>query len=120
MNWFDNLFVVLCYIFAGGSRAAAWANTFQTIVFMVMGILAFYLISDKLGGLSEAIEQANDAHLVRTPSVASDGGHVGVPPMMFLSYMKSPLDQDDVRLCKKSYHLILVNLPRAPARAGLS
>ena len=27
--------VVLCYIFAGGSRAAAWANTFQTIVFMV-------------------------------------------------------------------------------------
>ena len=83
--------VVLCYIFAGGSRAAAWANTFQTIVFMVMGILAFYLISDKLGGLSKAIEQANDAHLVRTPSVASDGGHVGVPPMMFLTYMFIPL-----------------------------
>ena len=83
--------VVLCYIFAGGSRAAAWANTFQTIVFMVMGILAFYLISDKLGGLSKAIEQANEAHLVRTPSVASDGGHVGVPPMMFLTYMFIPL-----------------------------
>ena len=32
--------VVLCYIFAGGSRAAAWANTFQTLVFMAMGVLA--------------------------------------------------------------------------------
>ena len=83
--------VVLCYIFAGGSRAAAWANTFQTIVFMVMGILAFYLISEKLGGLSAAIEQANDAHLVRTPSVGTDGGHIGVPPAMFLSYMFIPL-----------------------------
>ena len=46
--WFTGLvicIVVLTYIFAGGSRAAAWANTFQTIVFMIMGVLAFYLIS---------------------------------------------------------------------------
>lgn len=83
--------VVLCYIFAGGSRAAAWANTFQTIVFMVMGILAFYLISDKLGGLDKAIEQAKDSHLVRTPSTGANGGHIGVPPAMFLTYMFIPL-----------------------------
>ena len=81
--------VVLCYIFAGGSRAAAWANTFQTIVFMCMGLLAFYLISDKLGGLSAAIQQAKESHLVRT--VSGEEGEVGVPPLMFLTYMLIPL-----------------------------
>jgi SSS family solute:Na+ symporter len=90
--------VVLTYIFAGGSRAAAWANTFQTLVFMAMGVLAFTLISNHFGGLGAAIEQANPAHLVRTPSeleVAGKAGtftrEVGVPPLMFLTYMFIPL-----------------------------
>jgi SSS family solute:Na+ symporter len=83
--------VVLCYIFAGGSRAAAWANTFQTLVFMSMGLLAFYLISDKLGGLRAAIEQANAAHLVRTVSESPGGKEIGVPPLMFATYMLIPL-----------------------------
>ena len=78
--------VVLTYIFAGGSRAAAWANTFQTIVFMIMGILAFYLISDKLGGVGAAIEQAKDTHKVRTQSE-----HVGFSQLTFLTYMFIPL-----------------------------
>lgn len=78
--------VVLCYIFAGGSRAAAWANTFQTIVFMAMGLLAFVLISNHLGGLGPAIEQAKSTHLVRTPD-----GHVGFPKITFLTYMFIPL-----------------------------
>ncbi len=89
--------VVLTYIFAGGSRAAAWANTFQTLVFMAMGVLAFHLISSRLGGLEAAIGQANPAHLVRTPSELhyGEGGssvrEAGVPPLMFLTYMFIPL-----------------------------
>ena len=90
--------VVLSYIFAGGSRAAAWANTFQTLVFMAMGMLAFYLISDKLGGLTAAIEQANPAHLVRTPSeleIVGKAGtsirEIGFPYLTFLTYMFIPL-----------------------------
>ena len=89
--WFTGLVisaVVLTYIFAGGSRAAAWANTFQTLVFMVMGLLAFYLISDRLGGLNAAIEQAQDSHKVRT---LSHGGEVGTAPLTFLTYMFIPL-----------------------------
>jgi solute:Na+ symporter, SSS family len=43
--------VVLTYVFWGGLRGAAWANTFQTIVFMVMGLFAFFVIASKLGGL---------------------------------------------------------------------
>ena len=90
--------VVLTYIFAGGSRAAAWANTFQTLVFMAMGVLAFYLISDKLGGLAAASEQVNPGHLVRTQSELELTGksgsfirELGVAPITFLTYMFIPL-----------------------------
>jgi SSS family solute:Na+ symporter len=46
--------VVLTYVFMGGSRGAAIANTFQTLVFMTMGIVAFYFIVQSLGGLEQA------------------------------------------------------------------
>jgi SSS family solute:Na+ symporter len=53
---------------------------------MVMGVLAFYLISDRLGGVSAAIEQAKDTHKVRTVD-----GHAGVSQLTFLTYMFIPL-----------------------------
>ncbi len=88
--------IVLVYVFFGGSRTTAWANTFQTIVFMCMGLLAFYLISNKLGGLSAAIEAASPKHLVRTPGELAIAGqeaprHTGIPPLVFLTYMFIPL-----------------------------
>ena len=46
--------VVLAYVFMGGSRGAAYANTFQTIVFMVMGVVAFVFIVKALGGIDNA------------------------------------------------------------------
>lgn len=46
--------VVLTYVFMGGSRGAAFANTFQTLVFMVMGLVAFVFIVKGLGGLENA------------------------------------------------------------------
>ena len=46
--------VVLSYVFMGGSRGAAYANTFQTIVFMIMGLVAFVFIIKGLGGLDQA------------------------------------------------------------------
>jgi SSS family solute:Na+ symporter len=46
--------VVLTYVFMGGSRGAAYANTFQTIVFMLMGVVAFVYIIKGLGGLEQA------------------------------------------------------------------
>lgn len=42
--------VVLIYVFFGGMRGTAWANTFQTIVFMALGIVTFYVIANRLGG----------------------------------------------------------------------
>ena len=49
--------VVLFYVFFGGMRATAWANTMQTIVFMVMGIVAFIVITNALGGPVEATQR---------------------------------------------------------------
>ncbi len=48
--------VVLVYVFFGGMRATAWANTFQTLVFMIMGVVAFVVITNDLGGPVKATE----------------------------------------------------------------
>jgi SSS family solute:Na+ symporter len=77
--------IVLAYIFFGGLRGAAWANTFQTLVFMVTGVIAFWLIAEKLGGVSEATQAVLAAHpekLVRGDAV---------PHGMFFFYFLIPL-----------------------------
>jgi SSS family solute:Na+ symporter len=76
--------VVLFYIFAGGLRSAAWANAFQTIVFMGTGLIAFFLISNKLGGLeaaSLAVLENSPEHLTRAR----------IGKLQYLTYMFVPL-----------------------------
>ncbi|MEK6237225.1 MAG: hypothetical protein N2C14_21150, partial [Planctomycetales bacterium] len=41
--------VVLLYVFFGGMRGTAWANAAQTVVFMILGLVTFFLIAGKLG-----------------------------------------------------------------------
>ena len=77
-------FVVLCYVLFGGVRSAAWANTFQTIVFMITGIIAFILISKALGGLNAASEMV----LKESPENA-DRSRMGY--LYFFSYFVIPL-----------------------------
>jgi SSS family solute:Na+ symporter len=74
--------VVLYYIFAGGVRSAAWANTFQTIVFMIMGFIAFMTISSKLGGMQAASAMGDPAKAVRAGNITE---------LQFLSYCLIPL-----------------------------
>ena len=70
--WFGSLVicgVVLIYVFFGGMRGTAWANTFQTIVFLILGVVTFFLISSKLGGLQaagEAVAKKHPGKLMRT------------------------------------------------------
>jgi SSS family solute:Na+ symporter len=76
--------VVLFYIFTGGLRAAAWANAFQTVVFMVTGLIAFNLIADKLGGVvaaSEAVLANAPDHITRAK----------IGKLQFLTYAFVPL-----------------------------
>jgi SSS family solute:Na+ symporter len=77
--------IVLTYIFFGGLRGAAWANAFQTTVFMVTGVFAFYLIADKLGGAAAATQAVLAAHpekLIRGEAV---------PHGLFFFYCLIPL-----------------------------
>lgn len=49
--------VVLIYVFCGGMRGTAMANTAQTIVFMILGLITFIVVSNKLGGMAAATNQ---------------------------------------------------------------
>ena len=49
--------VVMGYVVFGGMRGTAWVNTFQTILFLVFGAIAVYLISTKLGGFGGIMEK---------------------------------------------------------------
>ena len=77
--------VVLFYVFFGGVRSAVWANTFQTIVFMVMGLVGFLVIAKGLGGLEAASQKA----MQHAPEKLSREGLM--TPAHFISYMLVPL-----------------------------
>ena len=103
--------IVLIYVFFGGMRGTAWANTFQTCVFMVLGIVTFDLIAEELGsrgivkyaveeqGLSqeEADAQLAEAGFVDKLSAASS--HIPeekltrthVSKLKFFTYLLVPL-----------------------------
>tara|TARA_Y100000588_G_C14220816_1_gene910871 strand:+ start:239 stop:1801 length:1563 start_codon:yes stop_codon:yes gene_type:complete len=79
--------VVLTYVFVGGVRSTAWANTFQTLVFMLTGVIAFFMIAKALGGPSAAtriVGEHSDKH-----SLLMRNGHIG--RWQFFTYLFVPL-----------------------------
>lgn len=79
--------VVLFYVFFGGMRATAWANTFQTLVFMAMGLLAFVVITGKLGGPRAATDALLSSEQ-GAPRAAREGL---IGKWQFLTYCFIPL-----------------------------
>ncbi len=82
--------VVLCYVFFGGMRATAWANAFQTCVFMSLGVVTFYLLADKLGGGDTIWESlralSTNPHIPAGKATRSD-----ISQLHFFTYMLIPL-----------------------------
>lgn len=86
--------VVLIYVFFGGMRGTAWANTFQTIVFMALGVVTFYVIAMKLGGKDSFLEslQAASASIPKEKLIrGAVGDHHGISKLKFFTYMLVPL-----------------------------
>ena len=110
--------VVLVYIFFGGVRGTTWANCFQTLVFILLGIVTFTVISSKLGGMraaTQAVIEKNPTKLQRAAhpddisrfeaaqaaydSAVAAGQEDVAPPkppkslphLVFLTYMLVPL-----------------------------
>ena len=80
--------VVLVYVFFGGMRGTAWANAFQTSVFMVLGLLTFVTIANALGGtdsLFENMRRASEAVSEANRSRAK------IPKPVFFSFLFIPL-----------------------------
>ncbi|MGH9337751.1 MAG: sodium:solute symporter family transporter, partial [Vicinamibacteria bacterium] len=49
--------VIFIYVVQGGMRGTAWANAFQTLVFMSVAAIAFYVIVREYGGLEAAMSE---------------------------------------------------------------
>ena len=74
--------VVLCYVTYGGMRGTAWVNTFQTIVFMTLGGITFFVITNRMGGFSNAISKVNTDLLMQSEHIK---------PLELLTYLCIPL-----------------------------
>jgi SSS family solute:Na+ symporter len=80
--------VVLLYVFFGGMRGTAWANTFQTIFFMVLGVITFYVIAMKLGGTDSLFENLQIASNAVSKEKLT---RAHLPKTIFFTYMLIPL-----------------------------
>lgn len=68
--------VVFVYVTFGGMRSTAWVNTLQTLIFMIVGALAFVVIVRSYGGFGEAMEQVREAsrdHVMRGQRITEPG-----------------------------------------------
>ena len=71
-QWLGGLLVcavVFIYVCYGGVRGTAWANTFQTLVFMTLGGATFFVIVHQMGGFSAEFGAGSAG------SVDSEGSH---------------------------------------------
>ncbi|HYE15587.1 MAG TPA: sodium:solute symporter family protein [Pyrinomonadaceae bacterium] len=78
--------VVMTYVFFGGMRGTAWVNTFQTLLFLVFGLIAIGVIGAGMGGFRASAEalgasQATSWLLTRER----------ISPYYFFSYTFIPL-----------------------------
>lgn len=77
--------VVLAYVLYGGMRGTAWANTFQTLVFMVFGAATVFVVVHQMGGLEAALGRVAE----QRPDLMIRGERIR--PLQLLSYTLIPL-----------------------------
>jgi solute:Na+ symporter, SSS family len=77
--------VISIYVIYGGMRGTAWVNTFQTLVFTVCGGLAFFVISNHMGGFENAMQKVAETR----PDLLIRGDHIR--PLQLLTYTFIPL-----------------------------
>lgn len=86
--WIGNLaicLVVLAYVEYGGMRGTAYANTFQTLVFMSTGAATIFIVAHQMGGLESVLGRLAESQ----PDLLVRGDRVR--PLQLLSYTLIPL-----------------------------
>jgi SSS family solute:Na+ symporter len=87
--WFGGAIVamvVMTYVFFGGMRGTAWVNTFQTVLFLVFGVIAVSVIGAGMGGFGASVEA-----LGSSPATSWLLTRERVSPYYFFSYTFIPL-----------------------------
>jgi solute:Na+ symporter, SSS family len=93
-SWLGSLaicVVVLIYVFLGGMRGTAWANAFQTLIFMALGVVTFFVISDAIGGKEGFLENLQAATETVQEKHPEKLTRQKFPQSLFLSFMLIPL-----------------------------
>lgn len=80
--------VVLIYVFFGGMRGTAWANAFQTAVFMVLGLVSFVVIAAAIGGTDSFME---NLRIASSQVAESQLRRDKIPKPLFFSFLLIPL-----------------------------
>ncbi|TVS13615.1 MAG: sodium:solute symporter family protein [Planctomycetaceae bacterium] len=80
--------VVLTYVFFGGMRGTAWANAFQTTVFMVLGMLTFVTIAHAVGGTGNLWQ---DMRIASQDVPVQQWTRSSIPKPVYFSYLLIPL-----------------------------
>lgn len=78
--------VVMGYVFFGGMRGTAWVNTFQTVLFLSFGTIAFILIARSLQGFDTIMRE-----MAANPRTAPLLSRERIPMEEFFSYTFIPL-----------------------------
>ena len=87
--WFGGAIVALVvmgYVFFGGMRGTAWVNTFQTILFLLFGVIAIIVIGSGMGGFRSAANA-----MLASPALAPLLTRERISPLYFFSYTFIPL-----------------------------
>lgn len=87
--WFGGAIValvVMSYVFFGGMRGTAWVNTFQTILFLLFGVVAVTVIGAGMGGFRNTVEA-----MLASPGTAPLLSRERISPLYFFSYTFIPL-----------------------------
>ena len=79
--------VVLVYVFFGGMRGTAWANAFQTTVFMALGVLTFFVLVKGMGRQDGFLDSLKAASAAVSPNKASRSG---TPHSLYFAFLLIP------------------------------
>jgi solute:Na+ symporter, SSS family len=89
-SWLGSLVicgVVLTYVFFGGMRGTAWANAFQTIVFMALGVITFFVLVKGIGGKDGFLESMQAASSAVAPGKLS---REAMPHRIYFAFLLVP------------------------------
>jgi SSS family solute:Na+ symporter len=81
----------MSYVFFGGMRGTAWVNTFQTLLFLGFGAIAFVVIGRGMGGLGAAVERMLAPPSAGAPALSHLLTRERMDPAYFFSFTFIPL-----------------------------